>query len=143
MSTLPFSEAPSETPRPATPVVDQMRARGSWNPLWDGLHELDPAWTEQFMAMGMQPWLSGVLEPKVIELLCIAVDASATHMYTPGVRRHIQTALELGATAAEVLEVLKLATLVGIHACNIGVPILVEELAAREQRATDGSDTDG
>jgi alkylhydroperoxidase/carboxymuconolactone decarboxylase family protein YurZ len=119
--------------RPATPVVDAMRERGAWNPLWDGLHDMDPAWTEQFMAMGMQPWQSGILEPKFIELLCIALDAAATHMYAPGVRRHIRTALDLGATPEEILEVLKLTTLVGIHACNIGVPALVEELAVRER----------
>ncbi|MCK7621637.1 carboxymuconolactone decarboxylase family protein [Streptomyces sp. RS10V-4] len=116
-----------------SPAVEQMRARGAWNPLWDRLHEWDPGWTEQFMAMGSQPWQSGVLDPKVIELLCIAVDAAATHMYAPGVRRHIRAALDLGATREEILEVLKLSTLVGIHACNIGVPILAEELAAREQ----------
>ncbi|MEV6564700.1 carboxymuconolactone decarboxylase family protein [Streptomyces kronopolitis] len=118
-----------------TPVVDRMRAQGAWNPLWDGLHEMDPAWTEQFMAMAMQPWTSGVLEPKVIELLCIAVDASATHMYGPGVRRHIRAALDLGATPEEILEVLKLTTLVGVHACNIGVPLLVEELSANSTKA--------
>ncbi|WP_432168616.1 carboxymuconolactone decarboxylase family protein [Streptomyces sp. bgisy031] len=118
-----------------TPVVDLMRERGSWNPLWDGLHELDPAWTEQFMAMAMQSYQSGVLTPKVVELICIAVDAAATHMYAPGVRRHIRMALDLGATHEEILEVLKLSTVVGIHACNIGVPILVEELASRERRA--------
>ncbi|MFE1935590.1 carboxymuconolactone decarboxylase family protein [Streptomyces sp. NPDC059474] len=130
--------SPAPPPKgPATPVVDRMRARGAWNPLWDGLHEMDPAWTEQFMAMGMQPWQSGVLEPKFIELLCIALDAAATHMYAPGVRRHIRTALDLGATREEILEVLKLTTLVGIHACNIGVPILVEELAARDGATAD------
>jgi alkylhydroperoxidase/carboxymuconolactone decarboxylase family protein YurZ len=115
-----------------TPTVDALAERGAWNPLWDGLREWDPAWTEQFVAMAMQPWNSGVLEPKFIELLCIAVDAAATHMYGPGVRRHIRAALALGATREEILEVLKLTTLVGIHACNIGVPILAEELAARE-----------
>ncbi|MCL6300796.1 carboxymuconolactone decarboxylase family protein [Streptomyces kronopolitis] len=130
----PTTPAPATGP-PPTPVVDAMRARGAWNPLWDGLQERDPAWTEQFMAMAMQPWTSGVLEPKVIELLCIAVDASATHMYGPGVQRHIRSALDLGATAEEILTVLQLTTLVGVHACNIGVPLLVEELAAREKPA--------
>ncbi|MGW4560921.1 carboxymuconolactone decarboxylase family protein [Streptomyces sp. NPDC004561] len=128
----PTPASADSTPVAHTPVVDRMRDRGAWNPLWDGLHDADPAWTEQFMAMAMQPWESGVLEPKTVELLCIAVDAAVTHMYAPGVRRHIRTALKLGATREEILEVLKLATLVGIHACNIGVPILVEELAARE-----------
>ncbi|MFF8917756.1 carboxymuconolactone decarboxylase family protein [Streptomyces sp. NPDC015032] len=117
----------------ATPVVDGMKERGSWNPLWDGLQELDPAWTEQFMTMAMQPYQSGILEPKVVELLCIAVDAAATHMYAPGVRRHIRMALELGATREEVLEVLKLSAVLGIHACNVGVPILLDELERRGQ----------
>ncbi|MGW8889527.1 hypothetical protein [Streptomyces sp. NPDC055749] len=27
-------------------VVEQMRQKGDWNPLWDGLAELDPNWTE-------------------------------------------------------------------------------------------------
>ncbi|MDG3010165.1 carboxymuconolactone decarboxylase family protein [Rhodococcus sp. D2-41] len=114
-------------------LVDTMRAAGSWNSLWDGLAEMDPEWTEQYLATATQSWRSGVLSPKTIELLCIAVDASCTHMYAPGVRRHIRAALELGVTAEEILEVLKLATVVGIHSCNIGVPILVEELAAQRQ----------
>ncbi|MGW2918020.1 carboxymuconolactone decarboxylase family protein [Streptomyces angustmyceticus] len=130
----PAAPAPAQE-RPPTPVVDRMRAQGAWNPLWDDLRELDPAWTEQFMAMAMRPWTSGVLEPKFIELLCIAVDASATHMYGPGVRRHIRGALDLGATTEEILTVLQLTTLVGVHACNLGVPLLAEELAAREERA--------
>ncbi|MFF4762253.1 carboxymuconolactone decarboxylase family protein [Streptomyces sp. NPDC001292] len=111
-----------------------MRENGSWNSLWDQLYEWDPAWTEQFMKTAMMPWNSGVLEPKVVELLCIAVDAACTHMYSPGVRRHIRSALELGATREEILEVLKLSTVLGIHACNIGVPILAEELTAHEER---------
>ena len=131
--------AEDETTTVPTPMVNAMVQRGVWNPLWDGLRQWDPAWTEQFVAMAMQPWQSGVLEPKFIELLCIAVDAAATHMYGPGVRRHIQAALDLGATPEEILEVLKLTTLVGIHACNIGVPILVEEVAARQQTTTNGN----
>ncbi|MER5971748.1 carboxymuconolactone decarboxylase family protein [Streptomyces sp. NPDC002055] len=132
----PSTPAPAAG-RPLTPAVDRMRDRGAWNPLWDGLLEMDPAWTEQFMDTAMRPWTSGVLEPKFIELLCIALDASATHMYGPGVRRHIRTALDLGATPEEILTVLQLTTLVGVHACNIGVPLLVEELAAREKSADD------
>ncbi|WP_326734698.1 carboxymuconolactone decarboxylase family protein [Streptomyces sp. NBC_01022] len=118
-----------------TPFLDRMRERGEWNPLWDGLAELDPHWTEDYLRTATQPWRSGVLPPKVIELLCIAVDAACTHMYAPGVRRHIRAALDLGVTAEEILEVLKLVTVIGIHSCNIGAPILMEELDAREKGA--------
>jgi alkylhydroperoxidase/carboxymuconolactone decarboxylase family protein YurZ len=110
-----------------------MKNNGSWNPLWECLEALDPAWTEQYMRTTMQPYESGVLSPQVVQLLCIAVDASCTHMYAPGIRRHIRAALDLGVTSREILEVLKLATTVGIHTLNIGLPILMEEMDNSEE----------
>jgi alkylhydroperoxidase/carboxymuconolactone decarboxylase family protein YurZ len=68
------------------------------------------------------------MTPKLIELLSIAFDASYTHLYAPGTRRHIKAALEAGATMEEIMEVLKLCVVQGIQACNSGVPILAEEL---------------
>ena len=113
-----------------TPVSDAMRAKGDWNPAWDQFAALDPEWTERFMAMAATPIAKGVLDPKVYEFLAIAVDASCTHMYAPGVRRHIRKALELGATKEEILAVLQCVSVLGIHSCSLGVPILVEELSA-------------
>jgi alkylhydroperoxidase/carboxymuconolactone decarboxylase family protein YurZ len=78
------------------------------------------------------PWTSGVLEPKVKELIYTAFDVSATHLYTPGLRLHIKNAIGYGATREEILEVIELASVIGIHSCTVGVPILVEELAAAE-----------
>lgn len=117
-----------------TPVVDGMQARGAWNPLWDKLLYWDPEWTEQFVSMGTLPVRRGVLSPQFVELLSIAVDAACTHMYSPGVRRHIRAALELGVSREEILAVLELTSVLGIHACNIGVPVLAEELDAYERR---------
>jgi alkylhydroperoxidase/carboxymuconolactone decarboxylase family protein YurZ len=68
------------------------------------------------------------MSPKDIELLSIALDASYTHMYAPGTRRHIRNALKAGATVEEIMEVLKLCVAQGVQACNLGVPILAEEL---------------
>ncbi|MGX7729110.1 carboxymuconolactone decarboxylase family protein [Rhodococcus sp. 2H158] len=112
-----------------------MRERGGWNPMWDQLFDWDPEGTEHFMAFATAPVRRGVLSPQVVELLSIAIDAACTHMYAPGVRRHIRAALELGVTREEILAVLQYASAVGIHACNLGVPILAEELAAYEGRA--------
>jgi len=132
-------EKPFATDAGATPVCDQLRATGNWNPAWDAFAELDPVWAEKFMAMGMHPVFSGVLEPKVFEFLAIAVDASCTHMYAPGTRRHIRKALELGATKEEIAAVLQAVSVLGIHSSSLGAPILLEELAAmeREKRALD------
>lgn len=117
--------------RPATPLCDRLRDAGEWNPNWDPFYDLDPAWTEKFIAMGVGPMLSGVLDPKTIEFIAIAVDASCTHMYAPGVRRHIRKALDLGATREQITAVLQLTSVLGIHTMSLGAPILQEELAAR------------
>ena len=69
-----------------------------------------------------------MVPPKELELFSIAFDASYTHMYAPGTRRHIKAALKLGATMEEIMEVLKLCVIQGVQACNLGVPILAEEL---------------
>ena len=125
-------DAPMMPPRnAATPLCDRLREAGEWNPAWDPFYQLDPAWTEAFMAMGTKPMLSGVLDPKVIEFIAIAVDASCTHLYAPGVRRHVRKALDLGATPEEITAVLQLTSVLGIHTMSLGAPILQEELAAR------------
>ena len=116
----------------STPTCDALRAANGWNPAWDPFYELDPAWTERFMAMGMHAMQSGVLDAKTIEFIAIAVDASCTHLYAPGVRRHIRRALELGATPQEITTVLQLVSVLGIHTLSVGAPILLEEMAARE-----------
>jgi alkylhydroperoxidase/carboxymuconolactone decarboxylase family protein YurZ len=121
-------------PMPPTPVTDRLRASGTFNPAWKEMAELDPVWLEKFLDMGMKPIAAGVLDPKTLEFLAIAVDASCTHLYAPGVRRHIRRALELGATQEEILAVLQCVSVLGIHSVALGVPILVEELAAAQVR---------
>ena len=112
----------------ATPVCDQMKSAGQWNTGWDAFFDVDPAWTEAIIAASLPVYASGILTPKLAELLSIAVDASITHMYAPGTRRHIQSALKLGVTMEEIMEVLKICVSQGMQAANLGIPILAEEL---------------
>src|SRR5208283_4087685 len=88
---LEEAQAASIQPQPkqagATPVCDKMKDAGQWNSAWDPFLELDPVWTEQFIAAGAPVYIGGVLSPKLAELLSIAFDASITHMYAPGSRR--------------------------------------------------------
>ena len=121
--------------RPATPIIDRLKATGNWNPNWDPFADLDPEWSERFMAMGMTPMARGILDPKTWEFIAIAVDASCTHMYAPGVRRHIRKALELGATKEEIMAVLEAVAVLGIHSMSLGAPILLEELARKASTA--------
>ena len=122
---------PKERSKTVSPICDKLRASGGWNEAWTPFYNLDPEWTEQFMAAGIPIYSGAVLSPKLAELLSIAFDASYTHMYPPGTRRHIKAALKLGATMEEIMEVLKLCVIQGVQACNLGIPILAEELAKR------------
>lgn len=112
----------------STPACDAMRAVGQWNAAWDPFFALDPVWTDEFFAAVTPIYKSDVMPAKELELLSIACDASFTHMYAPGVRRHIKAALKLGASMEEIMEVLKLCVVQGVQACNLGVSILAQEL---------------
>jgi alkylhydroperoxidase/carboxymuconolactone decarboxylase family protein YurZ len=126
----------NEDPNTAgTPTCDGMREAGNWNPAWDSLAALDAQWMEKFLGMATHPIRKGILESKTFELIAIAVDASCTHMYAPGVRRHIRKALEVGATVEEILAVLQLTSILGIHSMALGAPILIEEA---QKLAADG-----
>ena len=115
-----------------TPGCDQIRALGQWNTAWDPFYELDPAFTDAFMSAGAGVYASGVLPAKEVELLSIALDASYTHMYAPGTRRHIHNALAAGATVDEIMAVLELCVVQGVQSLNLGVPILAEEWARHQ-----------
>lgn len=110
------------------------RVRGTWSDAWESVLRLDPDFLESYLRLSAVPWEHGVLDPKIKEFVYIAADANATHMYEPGVRRHIARAIELGATADEIMQVLELISTLGIHAATVGVPILLELLAETGQR---------
>ena len=125
---------------PLTPRQEEIKRefeekRGYWNPFWDEMLWLDPEFFAAYTQFSSVPWVSGTLEPKVKELIYTAFDVSATHLYVSGLRQHIRNALDYGATREEVLEVIELASVIGIHSCTVGVPILVEELAAGKPTA--------
>ena len=115
----------------ATPISDALKAQGQWNPGWNEAAVLDPEWTEKFLDMGLHPVRKGVLDAKTYELIAIAVDASCTHMYAPGTRRHIAKALELGVSPEEIMAVLEAVAVLGLHSVALGAPILMEEMKAR------------
>jgi alkylhydroperoxidase/carboxymuconolactone decarboxylase family protein YurZ len=115
------------------PMRTQRLASGNWNPDWEPFARLDPAWTEKAIAFAIAPAAAGALDKKTIELIGIALDASCTHLYAPGVRRHIQRALKAGATREEITAVLQLACMQGLHSMCVAAPILLEELDSREQ----------
>ena len=100
------------------------------------LREWEPAWVEQCLKMSDDPWTSGILPRKDIELISIAVNAACTNLSADGTRRHIRGALAAGASRDEILLVLKIASLLSIHTCSLGAPILLEEAKAAGVKPT-------
>ena len=111
-----------------------IKIRGSWAPHWETVLQLDPEFMRAYLNFSAVPWKKNHLDDKTKEFMYIAVDAAATHLYVPGIRQHIQAALKAGATEQEIMEVLELTSTLGIHAMNIGVPILVEVLVEKGLR---------
>jgi alkylhydroperoxidase/carboxymuconolactone decarboxylase family protein YurZ len=108
--------------------------RGYWSPVWDGLLRLSPDFFAAYLQFSSVPWRGGPLEPKVKELIYIAIDAATTHLHEPGLRIHIRNALQHGATQAEILEVLELVSALGVHSCTMGIPALVDELSKLDEQ---------
>jgi len=131
--------AAAATQRTLTPRQERLKAdfianRGYWSEIWDNVLALSPEYFEAYAEFSSVPWKMGSLEPKIRELIYVAIDAATTHLYEPGTRIHMQNALKLGATPEEVMEVLALTSVLGIHTMAIGVPALLEELKRAESR---------
>jgi alkylhydroperoxidase/carboxymuconolactone decarboxylase family protein YurZ len=112
--------------------AEYIALRGVWSPVWDQLLDADPDFFEAYLTFSGVPFRDGGhLDPKIKELLLVAIDSAGTHLNEPGARIHIRRAIELGATKEELVEVLELTATLGIHAANIGVPILFQVLQER------------
>jgi alkylhydroperoxidase/carboxymuconolactone decarboxylase family protein YurZ len=104
------------------------KARGYWNALWNDILDLSPEFFEAYMQFSSVPWKSGPLAPKVKEFIYIAIDASTTHLHDQGLRVHIGNALRYGATKEEIMEVMQLTSVLGIHTITMGMPILYHQM---------------
>lgn len=67
-------------------------------------------------------WERGPLTVKEKELIALAVCASPTCLYPPGMRRHMRGAMAQGTTPLEIYAVLQLAAALSVHTCTIGIP---------------------
>jgi len=123
-------------PEPLTPEQERLKdwftkERGYWHPFWDAMLELDPEMFEAYTEFSTVPWRTGVLTPAEKELVYISYDVAATHLYVPGTKLHIRNALDHGATIGQVLEVMEIASMIGVQGLTATIPVLLQELAAR------------
>jgi alkylhydroperoxidase/carboxymuconolactone decarboxylase family protein YurZ len=89
---------------------------------------LDPDFFKTYAEFSAIPWQAGRLEPKVKELVLCALDVAATHLYKPGIKTHMRNAVRHGTTQGEMMEMLEIVSVIGIHGALIGIPMLEEHI---------------
>jgi alkylhydroperoxidase/carboxymuconolactone decarboxylase family protein YurZ len=125
------------SPQLQTPATSEMQALkrnyvhefGDWPEWCERLLRLAPEYFNEMTALLAAPSVTGALDHKTRSLISLALAAAPTHLDRDAMRLHIRRALRQGATAAELLEVMQLVAHLGIHACVIGVPLIVEAAA--------------
>ena len=103
---------------------------GDWPDSCDHLLRLQPAYFEVMTELLAAPAVTGALSDKERCLIGVGLNACFTHQNPDGTRLQISRALRAGASKEEILEVLQLTAHLGVHACVLGVPILVDAVAA-------------
>ena len=107
---------------------DSKRRIDSWERALQLLREWDPEWAEVTIRMTTNPWKSGVLPRKTVELISVALNAGTAAPHPESARRHIRAAVEAGASRDEILLVLKMAALRSVDFCQLAGSILLQEL---------------
>lgn len=112
------------------PLDDRRRAlkdlRVGDDPYWAGMERevpgfldavlrLSPETFEGFIEYCALPWNSGAVRARTKELIALAVDATPTHRFLPGMRLHLINSLGLGVGRAAILEVLDIAAAAPEH----------------------------
>lgn len=103
---------------------------------WRDIRERQPQFFEAYVNLAAVPLRRGALTAKARALIMIAVNAAVTHLNRNEIRHHIGRALDHGASAEEIVEVLQLVSVLGIHAISIGFPAL-QDIAAQAGKADD------
>jgi alkylhydroperoxidase/carboxymuconolactone decarboxylase family protein YurZ len=106
---------------------DFIKDRHYWSPEWDDVIRADADFFEDYLNLCRVPWTAKHLDLKTKELVDIAIDASAGHLYIEGLRTHMRNAIDCGASYDEIMEVVQLASTIGMQTFTVGMSILLEE----------------
>jgi alkylhydroperoxidase/carboxymuconolactone decarboxylase family protein YurZ len=118
---------------PADPARAALRARyearfGDWPPFADRMLRLDPDYFAVTLDLLCCREAGEGLDEKSRALISVALAACFTELDRDAARLHIRRAIRLGATREELVQVLQLTAHLGVHACSMGVPALMEAM---------------
>lgn len=63
--------------------------RGYWRPWTEALLKNNPSFLKKYADYAGYPVSIGCLSQRMVELIYVALDASATHLYEAGLRTHL------------------------------------------------------
>lgn len=95
--------------------------RKYWSPHWDTVLAYTPEYFEAYLDLSSIPWNHGTLDESFKELIYVAIDVVTTHLFTAGIRTHVKKAIEYGATPDQVIDVMSLASNIGVDTVLAGV----------------------
>jgi len=123
-----------------------MAERGYWRPWTETMLDACPGFVQHYARYAGHPARSGPLSERMVELIYVALDTSSSHLFEAGLQTHMKRALEVGASRADIFDVLHLVAVQGIarvgQAADIlgefidlgGVPAIDEKLQVRIDR---------
>ena len=115
-----------------------MAERGYWRPWTETMLEACPGFVQQYARYAGHPARSGPLTERMVELIYVALDTSSSHLFEAGLHTHMKRALEVGASRADIFDVLHLVAVQGIaHVCQ-ATDILAEFVELPDAAVVDG-----
>ncbi len=110
-----------------TTVAPRRRSHES-SEAWKAFGREDPTLHTAYEALADAAWQGGGLSAVTKQLLLVAAVGTASEPDRNALQAQVRNALEAGASRAQVREVLAVASILGVHSCIIGTPILLDEM---------------
>jgi alkylhydroperoxidase/carboxymuconolactone decarboxylase family protein YurZ len=112
-------------------------ARGYWRPWAETMLQECPGFVEQYACYAGYPARTGPLTERMVELIYVGLDASSSHLFQSGLHTHMKRALEVGATRADIFDVLHLVAVQGLASTCQAADILAECIDLTEAAGID------
>jgi len=111
--------------------------RGYWRPWTETMLQACPGFVQHYARYAGYPARTGPLTERLVELIYVGLDASSSHLFESGLTTHMKRAFEVGATQADIFDVLHLVAVQGIAGVCQAADILAELAGSTEVAAVD------
>jgi len=111
--------------------------RGYWRPWTETMLQACPDFVRHYARYAGYPARTGPLTERLVELIYVGLDASSSHLFESGLTTHMKRAFEVGATQADIFDVLHLVAVQGIAGVCQAADILAELAGSTEVAAVD------